>query len=180
MPTRNPMKTATSAAASVGGSLRPSAHGDLLALYVQDHLAAAAAGLQHARNATRAEGGPGQQAELERLTLEIRRDADTLAAVGAAVGARTSSLKEVASRGAALLARLKPNGLPGRRGTLDRLLDLEGLSLAIEGKRLLWLSLDDLEDPRLAAFDLPDLVLRAEDQRESIEPLRLAALREHV
>ena len=39
------------------------------------------------------------------------------------------------------------------------------LSIGVEGKRLLWLALGELADPRLARFDFAALTQRAEQRR---------------
>lgn len=70
------------------------------------------------------------------------------------------------------LGRLKPNGHLTTYSPLSRLVELEGLASGIEAKKSLWLAL------QAAGVDgLEDLVARASEQRERIEPHRLAAAR---
>ena len=57
--------------------------------------------------------------------------------------------------------------------------ECETLSLGVEGKRLMWVALNEVYggDPRLANVNLPNLVQRAEEQRAGLEQRRLAAAR---
>ncbi len=57
------------------------------------------------------------------------------------------------------------------------LLELEALSLGIEGKHVLWLGLADSASDRHGAERLATLIARAEDQRARVERHRLAAAR---
>jgi hypothetical protein len=56
-----------------------------------------------------------------------------------------------------------------------RLEELEMLSLGVEGKRLLWKTLEELKttDMRLEGFDFTELEQRANGQRERLERFRL-------
>jgi hypothetical protein len=60
---------------------------------------------------------------------------------------------------------------------VTRLLELETLSLGIEGKLLLWRSLTEVAEtrPELAEFDLTALATQAVSQRAGVEPFRLEA-----
>jgi hypothetical protein len=56
-------------------------------------------------------------------------------------------------------------------------LELERLSLGIEGRRLVWQALRHVAelDPRLAGTDFDELIRRAERQRAALEPYRVQA-----
>ena len=69
--------------------------------------------------------------------------------------------------------RLKGNGHIVTSSPLSRLLELEGLAVGIEAKLGLWLALQETETDD----ELPTLVARAREQRERLEPVRLAAAR---
>ena len=76
--------------------------------------------------------------------------------------------------------RLKPNGELREPSPLSPLVELEGLSLGIEGKRSLWQALAavDAVAERIGRARLGELIARAEDQRERVEARRLDAARQ--
>jgi hypothetical protein len=147
----------------------------LLATYLNDHAAGSTVGVELARRAANANDGSELGVVLERLAAEIDEDRATLDSVMDAVGARHDRAKQAAAWVGEKAGRLKPNGQLTGYSPLSRLIELEGLSLGIEGKRLLWVSLGTLADPRLAAFDFAALAERAARQRAELEPLRRAA-----
>lgn len=61
--------------------------------------------------------------------------------------------------------------------TTSRLMQLETLSLGIEGKRMLWKALQQVTQASsgAAGVDFDHLIARAEAQRAEIEPFRLEA-----
>jgi hypothetical protein len=87
------------------------------------------------------------------------------------VDARRSRFKPALAWSAEKVGRLKLNGQLTGYSPLSRLLELEGLTIGVTGKRALWQSLADLaaRDERLAGFDFPALVRRADAQLEGLE-----------
>jgi hypothetical protein len=77
------------------------------------------------------------------------------------------------------LGRLKLNGEIRDRSPLSPLVELEGMSLGIEGKRSLWVALAETEavGGRIGSERLRELIARAERQRSAIEQQRIAAAR---
>jgi hypothetical protein len=147
----------------------------VLAIYLNDHLAGSTVGLELARRARGANEGGELGAFLTKLELEIADDRDVLKQVMAAVGAGEDRLKVMAAWAGEKLGRLKLNGRLIGYSPLSRLVELEALSLGIEGKASLWRMLGELDDPRLEDFDFAALTARAERQRGELEPHRLAA-----
>ena len=94
-----------------------------------------------------------------------------------AVEAPKDPVKTRAAWAAEKVGRLKLNGQLRGYSELSRVLELEGLSLGIEGKLALWKSLEELNDPRIGSFDLAELRSRAQSQLDDLEPHRLAAVR---
>ena len=88
-----------------------------------------------------------------------------------------STLKVAAGWTLEKVGRLKLNGRITSYSPLSRLLELEGLSAGIEGKRALWLALAAAcgDDHRLESVDLGGLAQRARSQQERLEPYRLRA-----
>ncbi|MGI8749920.1 MAG: hypothetical protein ACR2J6_05115 [Thermoleophilaceae bacterium] len=147
----------------------------LLATYLNDHLAGSTTGEELARRTRDANDGSELGVLLGSLTAEVEEDVATLKSVMDAVGAGRDRAKMAAAWVGEKAGRLKPNDQLTGYSPLSRLIELEGLSMGIEGKRLLWVSLDQLTDPRLAAFDFGQLAERAARQRTELEPFRLAA-----
>jgi hypothetical protein len=147
----------------------------LLGIYLNDHLAGATGVVQRCRAARDASRGSEAGAFLDELLAELVQDRRTLLDVLAAVAVEPSPLKRAAGVVLERVGRLKPNGQLRGYSPLGRFLDLEVLSIGVEGKRLLWLALREIDDGRLARFDFGALAARAQDQRERLEPHRLAA-----
>lgn len=147
----------------------------LLATYLNDHFAGAIVGVELARRTRGANSGSELGVLLGRLTAEIEEDRATLGSVMDAAGAGRDRAKATFAWVGEKAGRLKPNGQLTGYSPLSRLVELEGLSTGIEGKRLLWLSLEGIDDPRLRAFDFAALAERAARQRSELEPFRVAA-----
>jgi hypothetical protein len=147
----------------------------LLATYLNDHAAGSTVGAELSRRAAGANDGSELGVTLGRLAAEIEEDRATLDSVMQAAGVGHDRAKQAVAWVGEKAGRLKPNGQLTGYSPLSRLIELEGLSLGIEGKRMLWISLGVIADPRLAAFDFPALAERAERQRAELEPFRQAA-----
>ena len=149
----------------------------LLAIYLNDHFAGSTAGVALAQrclaNNERSELGTF----LRGLVAEITDDRATLSQLMDELSIPRSRAKIAAALTAERVGRLKLNGRITSYSPLSRLVELEGLSVGIEGKRLLWLVLAQVAatDPRLSQHDLEALADRARTQRESLEPHRQAA-----
>jgi hypothetical protein len=147
----------------------------LLAIYLRDHFAASTAGRNRCRSARDKNRDRELGSLLDSLSREIEEDRDTLRRVMARVGIEPSRLKVAAGAALERLGRLKLNGRVTGYSPLSRVVDLEALSLGIEGKSLLWAALAQRNDQRLAEFDFKALEERAQSQRERLEPHRGAA-----
>jgi len=149
----------------------------LLGIYLNDHLAGASAVRDRCEAARDANHGTDLGLFLDELLGEIVEDRRVLLEVTAAVGVASSTLKQTLARLAERVGRLKLNGQLTGYSPLSRFEELELLSVGVEGKRLLWVALGELGDPRLVRFDFAALRDRAERQREGIEGHRRAAAR---
>jgi hypothetical protein len=150
-----------------------------LPIYLNDHLAGATLGVELAHRTAR-ENREGELGEvLRRLETQLVEDRDALVALIERLGLQRSRPKVAAAWTAEKLGRLKPNGHAARYSPLSRLLELEGLAAGIDAKLALWLSLREIadRDGRLGGAELERLIERARDQRERLEPHRLAAAR---
>ena len=152
----------------------------MLAIYLNDHLAAATAAANLAKRAAGSNGGTAYGAFLDRLAPEIHEDREVLLEIMRALDARVDRLKVTAAGAAEKLGRLKLNGRLLGYSPLSRVVELEALTLGVQGKLGLWGVLQELapNEPRLAAFDLKALSARAERQREELEAHRMRAAAE--
>jgi hypothetical protein len=149
----------------------------LLDSYLNDHWAGSTAGRELAKRAAGSNRDNEFGALLDELLIEIDEDRATLRAVMTAVGVGEDRLKSTAARVAERAGRLKLNGSLFSYSPLSRLVELDGLALALEGKLSLWKSLEALGDPALSEFDFPSLQGRARSQLDRLEPRRLEAAR---
>jgi hypothetical protein len=146
---------------------------DLLAIYLNDHLAGAAGGLELARRARGSNAGTPLGDFLAGLAVEIEEDKDELEGIMEQLGVGRDRLKVAAGWAAEKAGRLKLNGRITSYSPLSRLVEIEGLIAGVSAKRAAWLALLELApgEPRLDAEQLARLVTRAESQ--------LSALHEH-
>ncbi len=145
--------------------------------YLNDHMAASAAAVELVERIVANNEGTPLAAHLEGLGQEIEADRATLADVIERFGVTPSKPKQVAGRVLETLSRFRLNERVTGSADVSRLMELETLSLGIEGKAELWRSLQQVEAirPELAGVDLAALVLRATAQRSALEPFRLKA-----
>ncbi len=148
-----------------------------LATYLNDHRAGAEAGLELLGHVERTHRGTPVGEFAAELRADVAADCRELEGVMARLGVTMSIPRKVAGWFADKMAALKLH-LDDPAGGALRLLELlEGLSLGIEGKRLLWRSLSAAAEsrPELRGPDYGRLVQRAEEQRRAVELVRLEA-----
>jgi hypothetical protein len=148
-----------------------------LGAYLNDHLAGSKAAMELVTRCRADHEGTPLGETLSRLATEIAADRVTLQDLMGRLEIRSHPSKLAIAwlmeKGARLRFSRRLTGSP----EASLLMQLESLSLGIEGKRLLWKSLMSLSgsDARLAHVDLDRLYRRAETQRDWIEPFRLEA-----
>jgi hypothetical protein len=150
--------------------------GELLAIYLNDHLAGATLGVELARrlrgsNEDAPEFGPA----LGELCAEIEADRETLEAVMDRLEVSQSKLKPLGAVLGERLGRLKPNGQLRGYSPLSRLDELELLQIGVAGKRRLWRALEHTHPGDLPGFELGALAERATEQLRRLEALHLKA-----
>jgi len=137
-----------------------------LPIYLNDHLAGATLGIELVRR-TRRENRGGELGEfLAWLETQLVEDRGALLALIDKPSLAKGSLAWLAEKA----GRLKTNGHLLSYSPLSRLLELEGLKAGIEGKLSLWLALESA-----GVVEVGPLIARAHEQRERLEPHRLAA-----
>ena len=95
-----------------------------LAIYLNDHLGGAAAGLELARRIARTHQGMPAGEPLARLAVEIAEDRDALLRIMRALGVRVQRYKVVVGWVTEKAGRLKPNGRLLRRSPLSSVVEL--------------------------------------------------------
>lgn len=150
---------------------------DLLAIYLNDHLAGATGGLELAKRAAGSNRGGELGEFLERMRDEVEEDRASLVEAMRRLDVGRDRAKVAAGWVAEKAGRLKLNGRLTGYSPLSRVVELEALTLAVAGKLACWRSLDALGDERLRDVGLPALIERAERQRDELERFRLEAAR---
>jgi hypothetical protein len=153
------------------------ASGEALAVYLNDHLAGSAAGLELASKLRDNNQGTELGKVMVALHRDISQDRDTLEELMRQLELERHQIKEAAGWMLEKLSRLRLNPALTGSAELTRMLEAEALSLGIEGKLSMWLALKEAAagDPRLAAADYDRLIERARGQRRALEPHRVAA-----
>ena len=141
-----------------------------LAIYLNDHLAGSVIALEMLEDLA-------DDPELADLRREILADRDVLERLLGRTGAEISQPRQAAAWLTEKLGDVKLYLDDPDHGALRRLEMLETISMGIFGKESLWAGLQAAMavNPLLQTEDYTALRLRAQQQRERIEALRLAA-----
>jgi hypothetical protein len=151
-----------------------------LSSYLNDHLAGSRAAIHLVGNIRDENEGTPLGDLMGRLGTAIESDRDTLEGLMSRLGIEPSSAKQAAGWMLERLSRLRfAERVTGSAAT-SRLMQLEMLSIGIEGKRLLWKALQELAQAAsvFEGVDFDSLIARADSQRQEVEPFRLEAARE--
>jgi len=149
----------------------------LLAIYLNDQLAAGVLWREIARRSQRSNRGTDAGEALADVAAAIADDVATFERIMQRLGVRRSRVKPALALAAERAGRLKPNGRLASYSPLSRFEELEFLVMGVEGKKVLWQTLRDcagLAD-RLPDLDFDGLIERAQRQRDELEPHRRAA-----
>jgi hypothetical protein len=149
-----------------------------LPIYLNDHLAGSTGGLELVKRAAGEHEGTALGTFLGELRDEIAEDRQVLEELMDQLDVGHDKAKVAVAWAAEKAGRLKLNGEFRGRSPLTPLIELEALSMGIEGKRLMWLALGEVEDLPLPRERLAELVVRAEHQREGVEFHRREAARQ--
>ena len=154
---------------------------DLLAIYLNDHLAASTAGVELVRRA--AEQHDGERGhEMARLADDIAADREALRGIMKRLGVEESSVKAAAGWLGEKVGRLKTNGHLVSRSPLSDVLELEalraGTAARIAGFQVL--RAVAVKDTRLTQEEIETLLERAEDQATRLYRLHLQLAQENL
>lgn len=147
---------------------------DLLAIYLNDHLAGATGGVELARRLASALRSSPDRPVLDQMVKEISEDRMALVRIMNDLEVPINRLKVLAGWAGEKIGRLKFNGRLSARSPLSTLVELEGMLLGVTGKAAGWRTLRTLADVdhRLDSSQLDTLIERAHRQRETLEELR--------
>jgi hypothetical protein len=143
-----------------------------LGIYLNDHLAGSTGGLELVKRAAGEHEGSELGAFLAGLRYEIAEDRHTLEQIMDELGVTPNPAKQAVAWAAEKAGRLKLNGELRGTSPMSALVELETLSLGIEGKRLLWVALQEAVPDLVGAERLAVLIERVEHQREGVETHR--------
>jgi hypothetical protein len=148
---------------------------DHLATYLNDHLAGAVAAVELLEHLERARAGTPIARALSELRAEIEADRETLKSLMTRLRITESRPRKATAWLAERLAWLKLQLDDSSYGAFRLFESLEAVSLGIEGKLALWRTLATIAPamPGVSGVDYEILMLRATDQRERAETLRL-------
>jgi hypothetical protein len=157
----------------------PTVTSKYLGIYLQDHLAGSTGGLELAKRAAGEYGGTELGAFLDGLRADIEADRNELETIMDQLGVSPNPAKQAVAWAGEKAGRLKLNGELRGTSPLTPFVELEALSLGIEGKRLMWVALAATEPVarEIGEERLERLLGRAEQQREGIERHRLEQAR---
>jgi hypothetical protein len=148
----------------------------LLSVYLHDHLAGAAGGVELVRRAAKEQSDAPEGPGLHRLVQDVEEDQSSLRQILADLGMPDHHVHEAFTWLLEKAGRLKPNGQLTGRSPLSSLIELETIRIALEGKLSGWVSLRLLaeHDARLDVERLDVLITRGKDQCDRAEDLRRA------
>ncbi len=153
---------------------------DWLPTYLRDHYAGATGGLQFFGRVASGHSDAGVRDEVARMRGEVADDRDQLAAVMDTLGIRQASVTMVAATLGEYAGRLKPNGSLLKRSPGTDVIEVEALSIAVQGRTRVWQTLIQLAengDTRLDASRMQPLLDRAHEHRDTLNQLHERVLR---
>lgn len=153
---------------------------DRLERYLNDHLAGSHSAIAVIQDLAERQEDPRHRIFFEQLKEDVEEDQKVLTSLLERGGMKERGVQKAAGKVTAQASRLKLKweGMePGELGTFEA---LEMLALGIQGKRVLWIMLNEIASlfPEWAGIDFRSLESRAREQREAVEKRRIVAGRE--
>ncbi len=141
---------------------------DLLAVYCDDHLAAATGGIELVGRMLSVHKGTAYEPPLEQLLSELREEKASLRSIMATMGFPVRRYKQLGSWVAEKITRAKLNGRLTTRSPLSSLVEFEFLASGVRAKRSGFetLRIAAEADPRLPKAELDRLIDQAHNQYE--------------
>ena len=150
---------------------------DSLLRYLNDHLAGSAGAVGLIQKLATSAEDAAEASFFHDLEAQVGADRTLLKDLLDRLGESSSSMLEAAGSITGAASRLKLNWEGMDPGQLGRFEAMEVLALGIQGKRLLWLVLEELAPfvPEWEGVDFGELELQATEQRDAVEELRIEA-----
>jgi hypothetical protein len=142
-----------------------------LRIYLQNHEAAARAGIDLCRRAAHHQRGQAHASVLDDLCVAISDDRQRLLAIMRSVRVTTNPLLGVVAQVGERVGRLKPNGRVLRRAPLSDLIEIEALTDAVNAKRAGWHALAAASLPVPVTSQVSELITRADDQLDRLRSI---------
>lgn len=151
-----------------------------LSTYLNDHLAGSMAGLETLDGLEAAFPRNDVKKLVKRLRRKLELEREQLQSLMDELDITRSPVRQLTAWVSEKVIRLKMRFDDRDNGPFRLFETLEALSVAIEGKRLLWVALSSTSEvnPALANLNFPKLMAMAKSQRRLVEALRLEAARE--
>ena len=137
--------------------------------YLNDHLADDTLGVELVKRAIAENNGTRLGTFLLLLSWELEEDREILVRLMGRLGVRPERVGVIMAGIAEKAGRLRLMGY----SPLSTLVELESLHLGINGKIVMWNTLQDAVGDRVNGIDFEELVRRAERQAEQVERRRL-------
>jgi Skp family chaperone for outer membrane proteins len=152
---------------------------DHIATYLNDHLAGSVVALELLEHLEGAHANTDLEQWFAQLSADIAKDRGELEALMARLEITESRTRKASAWLTEKMTELKLRIDDPAGGSLRLFESLEGLSLGIEGKRLLWIALATASEnsPALKILDYQRLMQRAQEQRDRVEELRVTTAR---
>jgi hypothetical protein len=151
-----------------------------LSVYLNDHLAGSVAALELIEHVGRNFPGTNLEVFCAELHAEVSADQDLLRDLLHTFEEKESAVRKAGAWVAEKVGRVKLGLSENDVGGTGLLEALEGLTLGITGKQLLWRALAAAAEtlPQLRGRDYATLEQRAVEQRDRVDAKRLAVARE--
>jgi hypothetical protein len=150
----------------------------LLEIYLDDHWAAAGAGVALVRRVARSNASTQWALRLESLADDIDADERVLTLVRSELGIDGGRWKRRLVMAGEVVGRLKLNGRIVSYSPLSRVLEFEGIIAGVTAKRHLWVALSRALGPQAegSAVDFAEMERRARDQLTVLDALHMEAV----
>lgn len=146
-----------------------SEHQRLLRIYLRDHHAGSTAGMGLAKRTWRHNRDTEFEPELRGLMERIEADRDDLTRQMSTVGVRPNRIKDAVAAAVERVGGLKPNGRLRSYSPLSRVVEIEGLVMAVSGKLSGWRTLEAALGDSVGG--LARLIESAQSQLATLETL---------
>jgi hypothetical protein len=142
-----------------------------LRIYLQNHEAAARAGIDLSRRAAHNQREQAHGPLLADLSDAIREDRKRLLLIMKSVHVAANPVLGAVLQMGERVGRLKPNGRVVRRAPLSDLIEIEALIDAVTAKRTGWYALAAASLRVPVASQVAELITRADDQLSRLRPI---------